>query len=547
MLWSRQLLALLMLAYVLLYLLPLASRPLTVPSEARYAEIPREMRVSGDWVVPHLNGLRYFEKPPLGYWAAALAMTVFGENVFASRLPAALSSLLSALLIGLLVRRFGGGLRPAWLAGAIYLGCLQIFVTGVTNLLDSFLALWLNAALVAFFYAMHSDTVKTRWLFLTGFGVACGFAFLTKGFLAFAVPVLVIVPFMLWAGRWRELLRCCWWPIACAVLVALPWSLSVHGREADFWHYFFWIEHIKRFTAGAEAQHSQPVWYFLPVLLAGALPWILLLPAAFAGLRGVFTALPLQRYALLWLVLPFLFFSASNGKLATYILPCFPGLAILLALGLERYLVRSERSRLFFWGAWSSAGLAGLVALGLGLSQVLPMLPKLYAPGEAWRWLALVLALSGWVWLAVLAARLRDPEQRLLAFAAAPLLLMLCLPWVFPQQVLDRKAPGKFLHTHADLVTPETRLVADAGLMHAVNWYYQREDVYLLHSQGEVAYGLSYPDARSRYLNLNEVAAFVATGAPVLVVHENSPEFAKLPLPDALYRQGRFVIRYYQP
>ena len=90
--------------FLLLYILPLGVRPIVIPDEARYCEIPREMLVSGDWVVPRLNGLRYFEKPVLGYWVTAASMALFGQNPFAARLPSAAATGLSALLLFLLVR-----------------------------------------------------------------------------------------------------------------------------------------------------------------------------------------------------------------------------------------------------------------------------------------------------------------------------------------------------------------------------------------------------------------------------------------------------------
>ena len=82
--------------FLLIYILPLGVRPMVIPDETRYAEVPREMLASGDWVVPHLNGLRFFHKPPLGYWLNATSMMLFGENAFAVRLPSAMSVGISA-------------------------------------------------------------------------------------------------------------------------------------------------------------------------------------------------------------------------------------------------------------------------------------------------------------------------------------------------------------------------------------------------------------------------------------------------------------------
>ena len=107
--------------YLLVFIVPLQFRPLATADEARYAEIPREMLESGDWIVPHLNGLRYFEKPPLGYWLTALSMKAFGQTNFAVRFPSALCAGLTALLIGWLVRRQTRDTVWAVLSAIIYL------------------------------------------------------------------------------------------------------------------------------------------------------------------------------------------------------------------------------------------------------------------------------------------------------------------------------------------------------------------------------------------------------------------------------------------
>ena len=160
--------------------------------------------------------------------------------------------------------------------------------------------------------------------------------FMTKGFLAWLLPVLIGVPFALWQRRIKEML--CYGPLAIvlAIAVCLPWALMIHHQEPDFWQFFFWNEHIRRFSA-SDAQHIQPWWFYLPLLLAASLPWATLLPAA------LFDAWKQKRqpgiaFLLLWVLLPLAMFSLSKGKLPTYILPCLLPLALLMGHALISWI-----------------------------------------------------------------------------------------------------------------------------------------------------------------------------------------------------------------
>jgi 4-amino-4-deoxy-L-arabinose transferase len=192
---------LLLFFFLFVYILPLGSRDLLVPDETRYGEIPREMIAGGDWVVPHFNGLRYFEKPVLGYWVHAGSLLLFGDNNFAVRLPSALAVGLSALMVFMLVRRrdrndTGEDALPALLAALIYLSCFEVVGVGNIAVLDSLFSFFLTGTITAFYLASEAPRGgKREKYFLLLAGVSCGLAFLTKGFLAFAVPVMALAPY----------------------------------------------------------------------------------------------------------------------------------------------------------------------------------------------------------------------------------------------------------------------------------------------------------------------------------------------------------------
>ena len=266
--------------YVAVYLLPLGARPLVAPDETRYAEIPREMVESGDWIVPTLDGLVYFEKPPLGYWATAAAFVAFGENRFAVRIAYSLATGLAALVVYFMVRRSGGGRWPGLLAAAAFLTCGQVYGVGTFAVLDGLLAMLVIAAMGTFWFGYVEPNRLKRHAWYAVFGACCGLAFLTKGFLAFIFPVVALVAFMFWERRWKELFIIPWIPMAAAAVVSLPWSIAIAVRGAGFWEYFFWEAHFHRFTMGKYATYPEPWWYYLPFVLGGTLPWIVFLPTA---------------------------------------------------------------------------------------------------------------------------------------------------------------------------------------------------------------------------------------------------------------------------
>ena len=528
--------------YVLLYLLPLPVRPLASPDEVRYGEIAREMLVSGDWVSPHFNGVRYFEKPVLGHWLNALSLAAFGDNAFALRLPVALATGLAALIVFALSRRFLGA-SAAVLSTAIFLTTFLVAGVGTFALLDAFLALFLTAALAAYYLALRAASVERRaWLIACG--AACGAAFLVKGFLALAIPVIVAAPFLVAGKRWRDLVTSPWWPIAVAVVVALPWSVLVHLREPDFWRYFFWVEHVQRFTA-ADAQHAAPFWYYVAYLPLTGWPWILLLPAAVIGLRrGSGGDRDFVRYLIIWAALPFLFFSVSSGKLATYILPCFAPLSILLAAGLERYLAAG------YVRAWRFAGAAVVLAFVAVLALVIAAQRGAFGGvpfgvGEGTRFAVVVGSLAAGAAGGVAALWNRGTRPRASGFVIAGAALLVPLHFALPHEALDNVAPARAVARYA--AGADAVVVSDAPLFGTAAWALKRNDIYVM-SAGEIDYGLSYPDARRRLLDGPAFAALLEANRGqrdvVLVCVPSTEEELKALLPSSARReqQGNVIV-----
>ncbi|MEN6425188.1 MAG: phospholipid carrier-dependent glycosyltransferase, partial [Phycisphaerales bacterium] len=333
-------------------------------------------------------------------------------------------------------------------------------------------------------------------------GVACGMAFLTKGFLALAVPVVVIVPFAFWQGRLKTCLRMAWAPLMVAFLVVLPWSILIHWREPDFWRYFFWVEHIERFTSPRGGQHQEPVWFYIPMLIGGAMPWTPLVGPIVQGLRRTSWSHPMVRLAICWLVFPFLLFSASSGKLGTYILPCFPPLAFLIAVGVLGCL-REDNTKGFLIGAWVIMVGAGFLLLAVVVA--LFAVPGMCGQVTLWKWMIAAAGLVLWIVLCRAAIVQRDVHAKITFYCAGPVLFMFSWHFVIAAALQPRKAPGEFLLSHASGLSSRSIFVAENRFVGAVCWFCNRSDVFVTGGPGECAYGLSYEDSQSRLLDVEQV------------------------------------------
>jgi len=495
----------LLVGYFLVYIGPLPFRPLYLPDETRYAEIPREMLATGDWIVPRLNGLRYFEKPVFGYWVTALSILCFGENRFAVRLPSALATGVSAMLIFFILRRFHH-VSSALLGTAIFLTSLLVYILGVFNLLDAMFSLFVTASLVCFYFAYQVGGDRERIVWLAAFAVACGLGFLTKGFLAFAIPAVTIGPFLLWQKCPKDLFTLSWIPLLVALIIILPWAIMVHLREPDYWRYFIFVEHFRRFfAADSSSLHPLPFWIFLPCLIGGATPWTFAAMPSMKGLRKAGWRDPLTRYALCWLLFPFLLLSASKGKLGTYILPCFAPLSLLFTVGLAQSM-KELGPRPFRATAWTCAAFVGLVAAA---STTLPFLHldsrPVFASEETWKWGAGCAALVGWSAICVFSAHAKSISTGFGLFAVAPVALMLSAHFIVPERVVESRAPEAFIERWAGAIDPEDQIYSTNYLTPAVCWVLKRSDIGILQRGGEFQYGLNYPDAKHRHIQISEL------------------------------------------
>ncbi|MDR0781308.1 MAG: glycosyltransferase family 39 protein [Pseudomonadales bacterium] len=337
------------------------------PDEGRYAEIPREMAASGDWITPRLNGIKYFEKPPLQYWATAAVYSLTGPTVWASRVWVLLTGLAGVFLTFWLVARLYGQ-REAIAAAALQAGALLYAGCSQLNTLDMGFTFTLQIALagLACLILARDESLRQRWgPWLLAIGTTL--AFLSKGLAGILIPGAVTVLYIVIRRDWGLILRAKpWLTLGCLLVLAGPWIWLVTQRNPEFPGFFFVHEHFARFLTRVHARY-EPAWFFLPVLLLGLLPWTPLLPW-----MGKLWRRPPQgegnRDAVLlfslWAGFVLLFFSASQSKLIPYILPMFPALSALGALALAQDWMRRARltlgSSAVFWGLLALASTIGL-------------------------------------------------------------------------------------------------------------------------------------------------------------------------------------------
>ena len=489
--------------FIVVTLYALGLRTLVPPDEGRYAEIGREMFASGDWITTRLNGIKYFEKPPLQAWMNAVTYTVFGLGEWQARLWTGLCGIL-----GVLMTAWAGRVvfspRIGWYAGLVLASSLYWQAAGQINSLDMSLAAMMTASLAGLLIAQRDAAAaaeRRNWMLATW--AAMALAVLAKGLVGIVLPGAVLVLYTLITRDWRLWQRLHLGKGALLFfLIAAPWFVLVAQRNPEQPHFFFIHEHFERFLTPGH-QREGAWYYFILLLLPGMLPWLGLLPQSLlAGGRRQAGRFQPRLLLLIWAVFIMVFFSASSSKLPGYIVPVFPALALLTAVALDTV---SRRQQLV------TAGLLGLVGalLVLSLPLVMPGIARHAAELQRMRdyqpWLltaGCVLLLGGGA--AFLLAWEKRRQVSVLAIALSGFLathLMLAGFEVFGR---DRAGIDLLPAIRAEF-TPDTKVYSVGVYEQSLTFYLQRP-VILVDYWDEFTFGLQQEPQRS----LPRVETFIA-------------------------------------
>ncbi len=476
------------------------------PDEGRYSEIPREMIESGDYITPRLNDVKYFEKPVLYYWMTALSFRLFGKTETAVRAVSALLAFLTVLCTWILAHKVYD--RDIADRIAVILGTsLLFYAIARISLTDMPLVFFMTLSFVSAWWAIREERVHRGALCVFYAGVAL--SLLTKGLIGIVLPGCVLLAYILCTRRFRLVVDLLYPPgILLFFAVVLPWFWMVCTRNRDFFYFFFIREHFLRYATAIHGRY-QPMWFFVPVLLAGLVPWVGFLPGA---LRDVWegTVAEVRRswgaavrpgcrdadlYLFLWAAVIFLFFSVSRSKLIPYIVPVMPPLAILMGRAIAARARGDGRKAGLNAALWTGSVFLGALAVAFLACPFVLRDPRLDMQFVRLVGVGYGSALLVFIGLSLMCRVFADGQKWFYALSAVAFLLC----------AIASKAPNAVAGSHSSreiagevnrILRPDDVVANYRDYMHGLTFYTQRRTL-LVREIGELEFGLNAEPERN--------------------------------------------------
>jgi len=547
------------LLFVALSIVGLGLRPLIVPDEPRYGIIPAEMVENGNWLALRMAGFVYYEKPPLGYWFTAASLSAFGHNAFALRLPSAIATLIAALVATWMAVRITGRRDDGPLAFMVQTTTLAPLIFGSVALLDPPFAALVSLSMGALYCGCTTlGRSRAGWLALAG--VAAGFAFLTKGLLAFAIPAISAIVFLAWERRWKDMITMPWIPLGAAVITVAPFAWIIHRAEPGFWNYFIVVEHFRRIAQPDSNQHPEPWWFFLALFPIGAMIWSIAWPNAWKGLRDAVDWRIGFRFMVSWIVGPLALLSFSSGKLPTYLLPLFAPVAVLVALGLRRAhssgsMTMNRAAIAARWMLRLCAAASFVIALIGGRKFGIP---TLWDSNESLQFVVIGVAFLLWAQLDAWSWNALEARTWLVRTTFAPVPILLTIPFFFPSALFQAsKNPWPLFDRLTEQLRTSTLLVTSHEPAHALSWATGRYDIVIAGDASEFDNELGIQSEQLRRIKWDEVGARIiqaratSTSQSVAVVCPTSEadrilQTAGVPVVDMRESDGNLTVLYWR-
>ena len=490
---SPRILWTLAISFLCIWFYMLGARTLVPTDEGRYAEMAREMLATGDWITLRLNGIKYFEKPPLQNWMNALTFAVFGVGDWQARLWTGLCGLIGVAAVGYTGRQIFSS-RVGSIA-AIVLGSSFYWAgMGHVNSLDMGLSGMLAITMCGLLLGQHqSGSEKFRRNAMLACWIGMALATMSKGLIGFVLPGAVLVIYTLITRDWALWSRLQFGKgVLLFFAITAPWFILIAIRNPEHPHFFFIHEHIQRFTSDVH-KRGGAWYYFFPLLVLGIVPWMgLLVQGLWTGIKEKSPGFQPLKLLLIWSVFFFFFFSISHSKLPGYILPIFPALALMIAVYLEKCLPKALKIASALFAALGMIGLIFSLSLLFKIVQLSknPYEIPLYDHYAPWVAVASCIVIAGSLIAWFYANKGKSGKDfSIIALAAAGFL-------AGQIAFLGHDPYGKYIAgtahiaaIKAELKTPETPIYAVGRYEQALPFYLQRT-MTLVEFPDELAFGL---------------------------------------------------------
>lgn len=489
--WIKDIL-LLMLCIGFLYSLFLGIRPLSPPDEARYSEIPREMVASSDYITPHLNGVKYFEKPVLFYWLQSFTIKLLGINEWSLRSVNAFMGILGCLLTywgaRVLYDRKSALLATLILSTSLLYLALANFIT-----LDMTVSVFLTASLFCFLIGNRYPPGNIRRYFMWSMFAFAGLATLTKGLIGILFPGMVIFIWLCLTRQWHHLKSYCLLSGSLLFLaITLPWHILVQLKNPEFFHFYFIEQHFLRYLTDY-ASRTKPKWFLPTILALGFFPWTGFLGSALKENLAVLKdpkRYSTEIFLIVWFAFIFVFYWFSKSQLSPYILPLFPPLAVLTGRFIHTNWHRPGKLKFGYYFAL-------IVSSFLSISILIYTHFIMQQP-NSWINIAAFLPL---IFAGSLISYRRQQLKLALFFLSLSSFYMLTIG-TFSFEMFDNRSVKPLALELADIIGPKDKIYNFNNYHQDLPFYLKRK-INIINWTGELKFGKEHSDNKNQFLHEN--------------------------------------------